>query len=898
MSFTPSLLWCLALLSLLLEDVTAQVSPFVGQTPPPLITSVTGCPLNSDNVTLICSPPYTLTITGSSLAPLTSLVNLSHTLCQPSLSFPSGLTSSFTCVFGNSYTPSFARPNSLVPVSVTDLSTGLSSNTLYPLQLQSIPPIVLTSISGCTGGGLSTNNCDLSSSIITITGSGFQADSLPWYLIYSTGSTWYTDQPGFVRPVAYPITGGPTVVFALNYTLYQQVSPVIGPNQARSGNMSVCFSHGNTLSNCLALSWTWVQGNATRPTAAFISGVVTNPSAVITSVSGCPINTNGTTSGCVPPFSLVIQGQNLLSLPLPQNLALISVGGTRCIGPFGNATRITCYVPGEFSATPLGVSLDVVVLDAATQTQSLPYTGVEFAPPIPIVLTSISGCSGDTQPSPSLTTAGCSFVPSLNLTFTGSGFSQGATEPTSWQLVWSGQSSSSLNFLSIAAAYILNDTTVQIPLSALSTLLSTGTTPNITNTLCLALGKQLSDSCATVTVAAPVPVVSGVRGCNTQVTGANVSDCSSGVSVLTLVGSSFYSVVTVTVGGEVCSLVQSFPTLLLCTLPYMQALQPNFLYDATVTNFAGSSTLPTAVAFNSHPTIQSVTSQYCPNINYPGRVGGPTLFCPPNATLTIVGSFFSELPTLSVQLSSTLDPSRVNSVVLTCNDLAFDASTVLTCTLPQPTSGFQSVYGVWMYVTVVENATYSSNSLSVAVYAGQADAHINSIQGCQLPVASTRGVAGCQAGSVITLVGSNFALTETTQVQLFSQGELFVCASLRLLSSSQMTCVLPYVVGVATDSVLPIRWSSGTSRRSSNWLLAVDYDLPQATTQSTPSDMKFLVTISVLLPLVVLLIAAVAVLFWRLGGLSGKGVERPSSWARHQDESDVQLSITSSVGSN
>ena len=250
-------------------------------------------------------------------------------------------------------------------------------------------------------------------------------------------------------------------------------------------------------------------------------------------------------------------------------------------------------------------------------------------------------------------------------------------------------------------------------------------------------------------------------------------------------------------------------------------MQPNTPYDLVVSNFAATLTLSGAVSFTAHPTINSLTSQFCPP-DFTPRSGPLALYCAPYATLTIVGSFFSDLSTLSVQITSPGVSSKgVPYTSLAATNVMFDSTNVLTCVLPDPGNWF--AYSSYLNVQVLENATYSSNVVAAYLYYNaQSDPHITSIQGCSQPSPSTAGVAGCQVGDLITLVGVNFLASLSTQVQLFSQGDTFVCASARVLSSTAMTCLLPYMPGLLLDSVVPIRISN-MNGRTSNWLVAVNY---------------------------------------------------------------------------
>ena len=866
-----------------------------GQAVPPVVTGVSGCASSSDGSSLLCSIPYSLTLSGLNFNPNTDLVNLSSTSCTP---YSGSSPTSLICTQPNRAPLSTSSFDSPLPISVIDLSTGLTSSILTSITVQSIPPILLTSISGCVGSGAVTTNCDLSTSVLTVSGSGFQQDAQPWYLIYSmpTGG-WYTDFPGYTSPVAYPITGGPTVVLPLNYTLRNTLSSLLSSPFSssaqpgvllRNGSMGICFSHGNTLSNCLSLSWWWSNSSATAPPiiSPLFPGIVTDGSMAITSVIalGCPVVANSSVVGCAPPFSLAIEGTNL---PTSANSALVSIGNTRCIGAYYvGAGTLQCSIPNEYTASPVNTPLPLTLVDAVRLTRATLPAAVVLSQPGPFVISSISGCSGDMTAS--LATSGCSVLTDM-LTLTGSGFAAIInTNPTAWQVVWS-----TSGFLSYAQVdrYITNTSTIVLPLSTIAGLLASATSSSVTATLCLVHGQQLSSTpCITVGLTLPAITVSGVSGCQGAATAGgrlvNVTECQAGVSLLTISGSNFFSTVFITVAGQSCPLVSSRSVLnqLVCTLPIVQALQPGVGYDVVVTAYSSSVSLPSAVSFTAHPTIYSVTSQFCPFVDYPGRMGVPALYCPPNATLTIVGSYFSDLSTLAVQLQSTYSPTP-----LLCGQLQFDSSDVLTCTLPQPASTFPELnfFASQLTLTVTENATFFSNPLTAVLYASLTDPHVNAVQGCAASVADTRGVTGCHPGDVITLVGSHFPAISQLSVQLLYGGELLTCTSPKLVSSTELSCTLPYVAPTSGGYGVPLSvrlYQTLAGSRPSNWLSAVDF-APLATSSSS-EEVKFFITLSVLLPVVVLLLLLVAVLCWQRQRLSAAGEDKDGAWVRHAASDD------------
>ena len=879
---------CALLLLAILPLVTRTGAQSAAAAPSITTVTVSGCPTVTGVAS--CGLPFTVSVQGSNLNALSQVLNISDTICFPSLvtgAFAlAAAAGSLVCALPNRYTPLTVGYNAPVPVSVVDLSTQLTSNVVSSFTVTPVPPIVLSSISGCVGSGAATNGCDLQRAVITISGSGFQLDQLPWYLLFSTSNSLYTDQPGFLIPTAYTITST-AITIPLNYTLTAGSGYAWSPAPSPTGNMSLCFTHGNTVSNCLALSYFYAPNAPAPPTPAPTAGLVTSAAMSISSITGCPVSVNGTTSGCVAGgFFLTIVGSNF---PSTAGL-LVAVGQERCVGPSGPSTRIMCYIPDEVTAVQVGVWLPVTIIDTLQQQQSAPYYGVQFTQPGLITIASVTGCAGDGAASTALTTSQCNLV-SDTLTLTGSGFVVDSPA-RQWLALLAVPASSATNVrLSLSAAWILNSTSMQIPASSLfASLLASAASPNLTTTLCLVHGNQLSTNCASVSATTPRPVVTSISGCAPSLNGT-ISECTPGVSTLTVTGSWFLSPVTVTVAGEVCALLTSTQTFITCALPVVVGLVPNTYYDVVVSNFLSSVTLPASVAFTAHPTINSLTSQFCPP-DFAARTAIPlALYCGPGDVLTIVGSFFSDLSSLAVQISS---PSTYGApaVQLTCGSLQFQSTNVLTCVLPTPPADWQQ-YGSSLNVVVWENSTYSSNVVQAALYYGAADPHVSAVQGCAQSDTNTAGVAGCQVGDAVTLVGSNFAASlagsSPTQVQLYNQGDLFTCATPRVLSASALTCVLPYTIGVAVDSVLPIRIYNMNGRQS-NWLVAINYQ--SLSIAAATSDTRFVVAVSVLVPIVVLLLVVMAVMCWRQSGLNAKLGSGGMSWRRQRDAGDSNLQMS------
>ena len=872
-----------------------------GQSSPagPVITSLSGCPLSPvDNTTLLCTPRFVLTVIGSGFS-LNDIVNIGGFTCAPYNVVADG--SSLMCTVADAYFAVSGGYDVDVPVSVLDLSTHLVSNSITTFQAVAQQPVILSTISGCDGSGQSTNNCDLNSSVVTITGSGFAMNDVqPWYLVTGLSNFPYT-MTSFQGPGTYPVVGG-AIVLPLSYaltTLLQSYPPQYWPISSAflangsSGTMSLCFTHGNTASNCLALSYSYAPPNQPRPaTTPTTTGFVTNSSLSVQSVTGCPTNypNNGSTTGCTPStyITFILTG----SFPSPYPL-YITVGAVRCTNLFQNgATGVSCSIPPEYSALQYDQWLPVVVYDMIKLQQSPPAYLVQFNAPVYPTLLSVTGCPGDGM-SGALSTTGCDI--STTITITGTGF---VNDGVRWYVTLGvpgtkvGAGRTAIN------TYINGTTSIQIPTQFLYTIIgSSVTTTSTTVTLYIQHGSQIVGP-AQISIPTPPLGVTQVSGCASPYNNSlTVAGCSPGVSVLTIQGITFTSVMTVTVGTQPCVLTSYTSYSIQCVVPVPYGVQPGVGYDLFVGNFAGNVTIPGAVSYTSSPTIVSITSPFCPpDFTWTSSMPTP-LYCSPYGQLTLVGVYFQDLTTLTVNITSgwsALAP-------LTCGNLTYQSASELTCTLPPASVAFAQYRP--QRITIYENSTFASNSFQSVLYTDPANQpNIVSVQGCASVDAVTRVASGCQVGDVLTLNGVNFvAPSTTTQVQLWSDGDVFLCSAPRVLSLTQMTCILPYLPLLAVDSVVPIRIAS-MNGLNSNWLVAINFNTATSTQSSSSGDTKFIISLAVLIPVVAVLLVmlGVVLVMKRVGGKQS-GDERHTQgggqrWSRHNDEKEDSRVQMGSVG--
>ena len=600
---------------------------------------------------------------------------------------------------------------------------------------------------------------------------------------------------------------------------------------------------------------------------------------------------------------LTLTGVSDNSFPVLSRL-YVTIGNVRCtnLNPIsnGNTTVLVCNSINEYTALVTGAWLPVVIYDLISLQQSEPAYLVSFTSPSLLAIASVTGCAGDST-TPSLRTGGCDIAGTITLN--GSNF-VAADGSSPWRLSVGIANSFAPNLP--INTYIVDANTVQLPLSLVWTLISSYvTTPSTDVTLYVLHGTQVAGP-VVVTIPTPPITVRALTGCGTTGAGLNLtlSGCSPGVSQITIRGTSFSSAILVTVGGQPCTLTSSTATSVVCVVPVPLAAVKDAVYDLFIRNFAGNVTLPAAISYTTNPTIVSVTSPFCPpDFAYPYTNAPIPLYCSAYAQLTLVGVYFQDLSTLTVNITA-----GYSDQALTCGNLTYESSTDLTCTLPAPPSRSfaQSIHGI----TAWENATFASNTFRAYLYTvPEVQPNIVAIQGCSSVDSRTRVVSGCRVGDVISVVGSGFvSIGSNTQVQLWADGEVFLCAAPRLLNSSLITCMLPYMPAMAVDTVIPVRIANMNGQQS-NWLVAVNYNAATADSTSAANDSRFIITLAVLLPVVTVLIVLLIIsLITRKSSFGGKWQQHEQQgshsggWRRQSDEKEDSrlemsgVSVDSSAG--
>ncbi len=868
---------------------------------PPVITAIWGCPMSPDNLTITCQQPMPggplqmITIAGYNFGLVRgAVVNVSGATWYTQTFNP--CTDGRECMLANvPAQPMYGAiggPGGVLPVNLIQPNSGSASvsNTFYALRMAPISGLSLSSISGCTGSGLTTDGCVLSDAgdnTLTLAGTGFQVDRQPLSLVMPGLGLSYAITTSLVSSstsLTFPL-------LAVGAQLSQAIADITLPN-----GIAVCVLHGVTMSNCLTISVRATSFSALPPAA---TAFTTSSDLTVTSVSGCPVTTATTTSMCRLPASLTISGSGFVD----GNSTAVSVGGVQCeeLSVLDEQTLV-CDMPNVASAAPIDTWLSVVVMDVASMLQSAPFTGVMYTAPTPIIVTSISGCPGD-RPAPSLITSGCDPI-NGSLTIVGSGFDASYYRwPTYLGFVGSPWDPKGYNDLQ---EYIVDSRTIVIPFSTLAPSWYTTTQLNATHVLCVVSnevrGEQpmIGSACPVISFTAPRPVVTSITGCNaTSADGLSVTGCQSGQGSVLVDGISLGYPISAMVAGVDAPVVWQWGDLYI-TLPQIVGLQAGVGYDLVLSNPLYSVTVPGAITFAPSPVISSLTSEYC------GPAASTTpvataLLCPVGAVLTIVGSYFSPVDSITVLLYPV--QAGVSSNV-SCLNVTFDSSNVLTCVLPEPAAGVQTGFASKWVVVVLEtgnNETLLSNTVQTALYWNASrEPHIDSVTGCMGTDAVTRGVVQCTAGNVITLHGSNFVNSSNTQVPIWFDSTAFICQKPIAVSSSELQCVLPFVLDSTPGDVLPIQIYN-MARLQSNWLNAISYlspnsnpggDVPAGQGGSGSADSvdssRLAIVLGVLLPLLVISLLMNVGLLYRYGvcGLGSKKSAAGGGWSTQRDVSD------------
>jgi hypothetical protein len=873
--------------------ITQVVSPKVN------ITSITGaCGTQQGpsiiNCTLGGTRSFTaLTITGTGFATAyQNLVTIGGVNCASG--YDLGVNTLIRCDLYDAAYPwpvnnigdSYTTP--LLPVVATNTITGASSQPAYLISFTVRPPVTVQSVSGCSDVGLTTTNCNTSTAVLTITGSGFVPDPpsvYQWtpYWPLATGSLTYRTAPA---PLRFLNNTSTTVLMYANTTIGG--SSFLLPN---TGTLSFVLTHANYIANtALTIGFIPTSTNSAATAPSALAG----NNFTISSISGCSIVENTVTLGCARPFTLTIQGS-----VFPNGVSLlISVGGERCY-PIESTepTLIFCQVQNSLTVTPTNVLLPVVIFDLFRNYQSPPFYGVQLATLQPPVLANISGCVGSGN-----MTSNCMVATDV-LTIQGEFF---VVDGSPWSI-----RVGSFGSPALPAGTILDTQTVVISfITGLPNSLSQFATSTGPLQVWLQHGYMMSNA-LTLSVAPATANITMISSFScTPITNYALANCTPGASVVQITGVNFYRPLSVTIAGVACTHISIDYFLISCTLPALVGYIPNAAYALVLTQGDSPAvTLAGAISYLTLPSITTITSEKCP---CPGCAGSFSLLCEQGATISLIGSFFSPSEQLTVFIAP---QSTVASPTITCLSVTVQSSALLTCQLPSLNSTLLTLFSAsWNAVQLLDTLNnVTSNVLNVGLYRPAVNPIIESVVGCSgADPSMSWAVLGCVTGNTITLQGANFGTLSTSRqavaVYIYEPdlGVSYSCLTPITVSSTLITCVLPYIIKDGEEVLLPVRVLIANSLYS-NWLPAISYSTGvnptcSSSISSGSSEMwrtAFIVTV-VLLSSLLALFAMFVVWMWRRGAIGGwKKHDLPTSYVGRASggwESEREESMRRSFG--
>ena len=815
MSAAFSLLLTAVLISALFACPRLSHAQAASSSAGPIITGMAGCPGQSGSTTFGCQfrgNLLVLNVTGSGLDWTRQIVNVSGGLCTPS----GGTATFMQC---SMYNPAdYPMPgNTLLPVTVFDLVSGLSSPAVPLISFITYPPVTLTSLSGCEDNGTaSTYNCSTSTSILTITGSGFvDTASGSWQLSYTVVPQLYQYRSGLTSFPVYSLSilNSTTMTFPLSALVGRGGLP-------GSGRLCLTLFRAYIIqpSSFLCLTFQATPSNSQPPPSLNVS------QPVITGVSGCN-NDGNVTLGCTRTSYITISGTGFPLLGV-----VVSVGDEGCqlMQQGQTETQVLCYLPRAWNGLHSAALLPVVVMGLWNAVQSAPFYGLQMAPVLIPSLSSISGCQGA-----GLLTSNCQLQTGGQvdtLTIIGSQLTA-SSDYYQWNL-WFGP------YLKTNGYYFTDQqtsTAVTVPLNAsraqMDGLRQLAALDLANSSVYVLLTKDVVVSNALAISLAPVLLnISGLDGCS-PAGPFLLQDCVPGDSYLRIFATNIFPPLSVTVADQPCTQLELLPGFVSCLLAAPEGFLPELPYDVVVTQGSNAYVLPSAVAFTSRPVILSVTSDVCAP-DYLSPVAIAQLGCMAGDPLTIVGSFVASPDSLAVLLIG-------GQVSVLCDSPVLLSIWALSCVLPSlNASQAAALLGVTVQVQVVFNATSLSNLVSVGLYRSASSVGVTSLSGCQQQDEQGRGVDGCVTGAVLTVSGQNFGPSAAVELYELDSELLYLCQLPVVLNATQLTCRVPYIASLESQggSTLPIRVRQGAS--TSNWLLGLGYSatLPSSSPSSPPSS--------------------------------------------------------------
>jgi hypothetical protein len=384
----------------------------------------------------------------------------------------------------------------------------------------------------------------------------------------------------------------------------------------------------------------------------------------------------------------------------------------------------------------------------------------------------------------------------------------------------------------------------------------------------------------------PAPIITLVKrhsGRQSYCVPANSSDASSPIVnceplFSTIWIEAWYSYdATITVGGYPCN-SQSFYASrhpgFVCSLPLIPSFIPGLQYNVTMSNYAGSFTVPAAVAFTGLPFVYALTA--CEDIGTSYNGG----YCLEGQRIVIYGDHLLPDPSLQVLLINAKYGD--DSIQPRCLQPAFVNCTAVTCVLPSFSNATQASFFVGTYLRVrVIYASSRSNDFSSTVYIDPLSPVITGVTGCS--AGSTALVAtDCRSGDVLALTGERLSGQASSVLQVrptYNDRRPAICSVLvNLTTNSSIQCTLAKFnssdnwwrmneaipLQVAVRSVVDLTSVNGW-RYSNAFRIALTLqpDEPLQPTGGGDSNYEAAVVVpAVVGPVVVLVLLLVAALLW------------------------------------
>ena len=546
---------------------------------------------------------------------------------------------------------------------------------------------------------------------------------------------------------------------------------------------------------------------------------------------------------------------------------------------------------GGYALGLMGRPLSVRVFDYVTgNTSSQAFVGMSFALLPPPTLTSISGCQGS-----GAATYLC-LPDNDTVVLTGSGFSiflgirsyillVGAR---SLQLgAVTGSANRVLQVVNDSYAYLNLSTVYDVLLTEAQyggavqsiafnlpwTQLTTGGTANYyINALSISF----------VPLPPPQAMVDSSTAC-TLLTPSTLVNCTPGANagVIRLVGDYMVSpIVTLSTPG-IAGVWYGTTTVnnavrVWFVLPIIAADKEGVVWDVTVSTSAGSIIFPGLVRYSTEPYVALINE--CVST---GSTSTTILIpnCVPGSTLTLSGDHFVDDPQLQVQVSSS--SAMGGSTNISCLQPTFISSTSISCVVPLVTGSVaQLFYGQTVVLRVLfPSSGQASNGYSSRLMAWANSPVLTSVSGCEGNNGSSLVLQRCRGGDVVTVQGSNLRFYNAQRVtpntivgEWVAIGGIGSCTVLPGSSNSTVQCRLPYVD--ATNSLAQadlqyrVNWYGSTDGFGgllfgNPFVVSFTWEPRAAPSPPTSSTTGMAVLIGVLVPVLLVVVAASAWLAWR-----------------------------------